>query len=190
MRSKLVLAALITLLTLPACAQVAPAVKIGGLPLGIGGGFSDYSVDFGPGRRMTGASVWADYNLFHGLGVEGEATWIFASKPSVFTRMEQDSYKGGLIYKTRPFFGIRPFAKGLVGLGHIDFPSRKPCYTHDSRTIYTAGGGAEYKVWKTLYARGEYEYQFWPELFGPHTLNPNGFSIGATYYLRGIHRHY
>jgi opacity protein-like surface antigen len=190
MRSKLVLAALITLATLPVFAQVAPAVKVGGLPLGVGAGVSDYSLDFGPGRRMIGVSAWADYNLFHGLGIEAEGTSIFANKPDVLTRMKQNTIKGGAIYRARPFFGIRPYAKGLVGLGRIDFPSRNPLYTHDTFTMYAAGGGAEYRIWKTLFARGDYEYEFWPKVLGPHTLNPNGYTIGATYYLRGIHRHY
>ena len=46
MRSKLVLAALFTLTSLPAMCQVAPAAKIGGLPLGVGGGISDYDTDY------------------------------------------------------------------------------------------------------------------------------------------------
>ena len=190
MRSKLVLAALISLLTLPVFGQVAPAVKISGLPLGVGAGISDYDLDYGPSRRMIGVSAWADYNIFHGLGIEVEGTSIFADRPSALTRMRQDTIKGGAIYKTRSYFGIRPYAKFLGGVGSIDFPSRNPLYTHDTFTVYATGGGAEYKIWKTLYARGDYEYEFWPKYFGRHTLDPNGFTIGATYYLRGIHRHY
>jgi opacity protein-like surface antigen len=190
MRSKLVLAALLILSTSPLFAQVAPAAKIGGFPLGIGAGLSDYSVDYGPGRRMLGASVWADYSLFHGLGVAVEGTSIFADKPSALTRMRQDTIKGGAIYRTRPHFGIRPYAKALIGIGSIDFPSANPLYTHDTYTMWAFGGGAEYKVWRTLYARGDYEYQFWDQYHGPNFLNPNGFTIGATYYLRGLHKHY
>jgi hypothetical protein len=190
MRSKLVLAALLTLSTLPVFAQVAPAVRIGGLPLGVGGGVSDYSLDYGPGRRMVGISAWADYNLFHGLGVEAEGTTIFADKPAVLTRMRQDTIKGGGIYKPHAIFGVHPYAKFLIGIGSIDFPSHNPLYTHDTYLMYAPGGGAEYRVWKTLYARGDYEYQFWRQYQGPRYLNPNGYTIGATYYLRGVHRHY
>jgi hypothetical protein len=190
MRSKLVLAALLTLSTLPVFAQVAPAVKIGGLPLGVGAGVSDYSVDYGPSRRMIGISAWADYDIFHGLGIEAEGTSIFADKPSALQRMRQDTIKGGVIYRTRSFFGVRPYVKGLGGLASIDFPSRNPLYTHDTYTMYAFGGGGEYRVWKTLYARADYEYQFVPQYQGRNTLNPNGFTIGATYYLRGLHKHY
>lgn len=190
MRSKLVLAALITLLTLPVFGQVAPAVKLGGLPLGVGAGLSDVSLDYGPGRRMIGVSAWADYNLFHGLGIEAEGTSIFADKPAVLTRMKQEAIKGGVIYRARSFAGVRPYAKGLVGLGEIYFPSHNPLYTHDTFTMYSAGGGAEYRVWRNVYVRGEYAYEFWPKFLGRGTLDPNGFTIGATYYLRGVRRNY
>jgi hypothetical protein len=189
MRSKLVLAALLTLSTLPVFAQVAPAVKISGLPLGVGGGVSDYDLDYGQGSRMVGVSAWADYNLFHGLGVEVEGTTIFADRPSRISRMRQDTIKGGVIYRTHPIFRFRPYVKALAGIESIDFPSRNPLYTHDTYTMYAFGGGGEYRVWKTLYARGDYEYQFIPQYQGPNTLTPSGFTIGATYYLRGIHGH-
>lgn len=190
MRLKLVLAALISLSTLPVFSQVAPAVRIGGLPLGVGGGFSSFDLDYGHGSRMIGASAWADYSLFHGLGIEAAGTSIFADRPERISRMRQDTIKGGGIYKAHPFFGVRPYAKFLVGIGSIDFPSRYPTYTHDTYLMYASGGGVEYKVWKTLFVRGDYEYEWWRQYQGPRDLNPNGFTIGATYYLRGIHRHY
>ena len=193
MRSKFALAALAFLSTLPVFAQVAPAAKIGGLPLGVGGGFSDYSVDWGPGRRMLGFSGWADYYLFHGLGIEAEGTSIFFDRPPALSHsnFRQDTIKGGAIYQARPFFGVRPYVKGLIGLGSLDFaPARNPLYTHDTFTMYSIGGGAEYRIWKTLFVRGNYEYQAWPKVFNPNkTLDPQGFTIGATYYLRDIHKH-
>jgi len=190
MRSKLVLAALFALASLSAAAQVAPAAKIGGLPLGVGVGVSDYDLDYGPSRRMIGISAWADYNLFHGLGVEAEGTSIFADKPESLSRMRQDTIKGGAVYKYHPIFHIRPEVKYLIGLGSIDFPSHNPLYTHDTFTVSAAGGGAEYRAWQNLYAHFDYEYQWWYSYHGPRALNPNGFTIGATYYLRGIHKHY
>ena len=190
MRSKLVLAALITLTSLPAIAQVAPAAKISGLPLGVGVGFTDYDLDYGQSRRMLGVSAWADYNLWHGLGIEAEGTSIFADKPDTLTRMKQQTIKGGVVYKYHPIFRIRPEAKYLVGLGSIDFPSRNPLYTHDTYTVTAAGGGVEYPLWRNIFAHADYEYQWWYKFQGPRELNPNGFTIGATYYLRGIHRHY
>ena len=95
MRSKLVLAALITLLTLPVFAQVAPAVNIGGLPLWRRKAVSpDYSVDFGPGRRMLGASAWADYSIFsrciQGIEAEGIPGFLPTSQVNS-TRLKQNT---------------------------------------------------------------------------------------------------
>lgn len=203
MRSKFVLAALFTLMTLSGLAQVEPAAKIGGLPLGIGVGFSDYNTDYyrpylpNWSGRMTGISAWADYSIFHGLGVEVEGTSIFGNKPTSFLpadevhgSLSEESIQGGLIYKYHPVFKVRPFAKFAGGVGRIDFPSNSN-YTSENSALFSAGGGVEYRLWRTVFVRGEYEYQWWPDFrSGSQSLNPNGFTIGATYYLRGIHRHY
>ena len=190
MLSRLVLAALLTLASLPGFAQVAPAVTVGGLPLGIGAGFSDFSVDYGTGRRMIGVSVWADYNLFHGLGLTAEGTSILGDKPAALVRMRQDTIQGGVVYKTRPIFRVRPVLKYMAGIGSIDFPSDVPNYTHDTYQIASAVAGGEYHLTHNVFAHAEYEYQWWHDFRGSHSLNPNGFTIGATYYLRGVHRNY
>jgi hypothetical protein len=39
-----------------------------------------------------------------------------------------------------------------------------------------------------LALRGEYEYQFWPNYQGNHALTPQGYTVGFTYYLNGMHR--
>lgn len=204
MRSKLVLAVLFSLASLSGMAQVAPAAKISGLPLGVGVGFSDYDTDYYYpylpywSGRMTGISAWADYSIFHGLGVEVEGTSLFGNKPTSFLpadevhgSLSEESIQGGLIYKYHPVFKVRPFGKFMGGVGRIDFPSTNPFYTSENSGLFSAGGGIEYRLWRTVSLRGEYEYQWWRDFrSGSQSLNPNGFTIGATYYLRGIHRHY
>ena len=206
MRSKLVLAALFTLASLSGMAQVAPAVKISGLPLGVGVGFSDYDTDYYRpdlpywSGRMTGVSAWADYSLFHGLGVEAEGTYLFGGKPKsflpadeIYGSLSERSIQGGLIYKYHPIYKqrLRPFGKFVGGVGRIDFPETTPFYTYENSGLFSAGGGIEYRLWRTVAVRGEYEYQWWKDFRqGNQSLNPSGFTIGATYYLRGIHRHY
>jgi opacity protein-like surface antigen len=198
MRWKLFLAALFTLLTSPAFAQVAPAVKISGLPIGVGVGLSDYDTDYGASLRMLGVSAWADYNIFHGVGIEAEGMSIFADRPSslctsgprTICQLKQNSIKAGVIYKAPAFHGLHPYAKFMGGVGEIYFPTHNFFYSQDAFTTYGAGGGVEYKIWRTLSARADYEYQWYEQFLGKGTLNPNGVTIGATYYLRGIHRHY
>jgi opacity protein-like surface antigen len=204
MRFKLVLAALLTLSTLPVFSQVAPAAKVGGLPLGVGVGFVNYDTDYYKpdlpywSGRMSGVSVWADYTLFHGLGVEVEGNSIFAGKPTpyvpsgqtIYGSLKEETLQGGIFYKYHQVFGVRPYVKILGGGGRIDFPDTDPYYTSENCGVYTLGGGIEYKVWRTLYVRGEYEHQTWKGFrSGSQGLDPNGLNVGATYYLRGIHRH-
>jgi len=206
MRSKLVLAALLTLSTLPAFSQVAPAAKISGLPLGIGAGISDFDTDYYRpylpywSGRMVGVSAWADYSIFHGIGVEVEGNSTFANKPTprgpdstttFYGSLKEQTIQGGFIYKYHPIYHIRPFVKALGGVGRVDFPNTSPYYTSENSGVYSIGGGIEYKVWRTVFLRGQYEYQWWNDFRqGSQKLNPNGLSVGATYYLRGVHRHY
>ena len=201
MRSKLFLAALLFLATLPVAAQVAPAVNVGGLPLGIGVGLSDYDTDYYKpylpnwSGRMIGLSAWADYNIFRGLGVEAEGTDIFANEPTptdyvplVSKDLNEKAIKGGVIYKYHTVFKVRPYVKGLIGISKINFPSNN-LYTNDTYTVEALGGGIEYRAWRSVFIRADYEWERWPK-FRQSELNPNGFTVGATYYLRGVHRHY
>jgi opacity protein-like surface antigen len=205
MRSKLVLAALLILSTLPVFGQVAPAAKVSGLPLGVGGGLTDFDTSYYQpdlpywSGRMIGASAWADYEVFHGVGVEVEGTSIFANQPTpitpkgqhIYGSLKESTIQGGIIYRYHPVLRLRPFVKGLGGIGLIDFPSVNPFYTSENCALFTVGGGIEYKAWRGVYVRGQYEYEWWKGFrSGSQKLQPTGFSVGATYYLRGIHRHY
>jgi hypothetical protein len=40
----------------------------------------------------------------------------------------------------------------------------------------------------SVIARGEYEYQMWHAIFGPHDLTPQGFTFGVVYDLGKIQR--
>lgn len=205
MRSKLVLAALVAFSILPAVAQVAPAAKVSGLPLGVGVGLTDYNTDYYRPElpywsgRMIGIAAWADYSIWHGFGVEVEGNSIFANAPKAYDKFGRTVYGGlkeesaqvGITYKYHPIHRFRPYAKALGGIGRIDFPSVNPFYTQEDSALFSVGGGVEYKAWRTVFVRADYEYQFWKGFrSGTQTLNPNGFTIGATYYLRGVHRHY
>ena len=83
---------------------------------------------------MIGISVWGDYSLFHGLGVEVEGNSTFGGKPRVvvptgftaYGSLKEESIQGGIIYKYHPIYHVRPFAKALGGVGKIDFPSIDP----------------------------------------------------------------
>jgi hypothetical protein len=192
MRSKAILTSIFgaTLLALPSGslhAQVAPAARAGGLPIAISVGVSDYNLDYGPGRRMQGLVLRVGWNFFHGLGIDGNARTIFMNTPSQITRMQQTTYLGGIYYEAHPILKIHPFVRMGGGIGDIEFPSRNPLYTRDSYSVYAPSGGIEYPINRKVYVRAEYEYQFWVQYHGPRDLNPQGGTIGVTYYPSGMH---
>ena len=168
-----------------ALAQVAPSARVGGLPIGIGIGFSSYDIDYG-NLRMEGPVARASLGLFHGIGIDASARSIFMFTPSQLTRMQQTTLLGGVYYEAPLMFHVRPFVRYAGGLGIIEFPSYNPAYTRDSYTVTAPSGGVEIPLREKLYLRAEYEYQFWKQYHGPNDLTPNGFTLGVTYYLSGM----
>ncbi len=181
--------ALILCSSLGASAQVAPAAFINGRSIGVGVGFSDYSLDYGQGRRMAGPVARASVGIFHGFGVDVSARSILLFKPDSLTRMRQNTFLAGAYYEVPRAWRVRPFVRFAGGLGTIDFPSRDPRYTHDSYTVYAPSAGVEMPLVHNLYLRADYEYQYWKRYHGPRDLNPQGVTVGLTYYLSGMRPH-
>jgi opacity protein-like surface antigen len=93
-------------------------------------------------------------------------------------------------YTLRDFRRLRFYGKGMIGFGGINFPPYGS-YSHDTRTIWAPGFGAEYRAWNSFWVRADYEYQYWPNLFGRgNTLNPHGLTIGMVYDFSTVHRKY
>jgi opacity protein-like surface antigen len=186
---KLIFAALLVAAVLPAHSQVTPAANQGGVPIVVGAGFSDFSIDWGPGQRMEGISAWVDWYpnrlpaVLNGLGIEAEGRDIDFGRPASIPKMRQDTGVGGAIYDWNRFRNFRPYAKYLVGIGSIDFPPAGT-YSHDTFLVLSPGAGVEYRAWRHIWIRGDYEYQYWHHTFGLHDLNPNGFTVGASYDFR------
>ena len=76
---------------------------------------------------------------------------------------------------------FHPYMKFLVGDGSIDFEHPAPNYSHDTRTMYIPGVGADARFYKSLWLRVNYEYQFWPDFFHHHALTSSGVDIGVAY---------
>lgn len=168
-----------------AAAQVEPQARVGGLPIYAGIGISRYNLDYGPGRYMEGVTGWVGVNLFHGLGVDGSARSIFMNTPPQLTRMQQNTFLGGIHWYT-PHIGIaHPYVRMAGGIGSIEFPSNNPLYTRDTYSVVAPSGGADFRVAEHVYIRAEYEYQFWKEFQSPQDLTPQGWTVGAIYSFRG-----
>lgn len=151
-----------------------------------GVGFSNFSLDWGPGRRMDGITAWADWKpeiharLLQHLGVEVEGREIDFGRPADLPDMRQETLLAGATYRLPGRGRLRPYAKFLMGIGGIYFYSGTP-YDHDTRPVFAPGGGVDYRVGHGFSVRADYEYQFWHAIFGPHDLNPNGVTVGAIY---------
>lgn len=173
-------------------AQVTYSAREGTTPLSVGFGVADFSDDWGTQNpRQVGLTLWIDWHLPHmprrlqGLGLEVEGRDVNYATPSYLPGHRMDTGLGGPIFEFRRNHRVRPFVKYLVGLGSIDFPNGTN-YEHDTRTVYAPAAGADVRLLGRLSARGEYEYQFWHQLFGPHDLNPQGFTFGIVYDLGKI----
>jgi opacity protein-like surface antigen len=193
----LTLAAIFLGAAYPASAQTVPAATESTLPLAVGAGFSYFDPDWYTGQgQIYGGALWIDYIpnrvpwILRGLGVEIEARDVSlgqsSSEPS---NLREDTAGGGLIYTWRHYPRFHPYVKGLGGYASIDFHGG-PGYNHDSRTIVIAGAGAEYRVMKRVWVRGDYEYQFWPNFLPHNQAQPNGVTVGASYHFNTPHFRY
>jgi hypothetical protein len=191
---KLALFALFFTAAYPAFSQAVPAAVSSGFPLQVGGGVSVWNTDWGH-SQMEGVTLWSDYYLTHvpyilrGVGVDLEASDVTFNKGDKPNNFREATAGGGVIYSPHVFRDLRPYVKFDLEYGGIDFtlPPDSHFYSfyhHDSRTVTAPGLGVEYHLVGRVWARADWEYQFWPKLFGPHTLNPHGFTFGAMYDLR------
>lgn len=163
------------------------------IPFALGVGVSNFDIDYGQyrgkERRMEGVTVWLDYTppnlpgFLRGLDLEIEGRDVNYGLPVGMSRMRQSTLAGGALYSWRRSGAVHPYAKYLLGMGAIDFPTIGS-YSHDTRAISAPGAGLELRAFKNITVRADYEYQFWPRLFGPHALNPNGFTISTAYDFR------
>jgi hypothetical protein len=189
-RFKVLSALLIVGASIPALSQVAPAQ--GGregipFPFRIGAGYSNYATDWQGGGRLGGPAVWIDFDVpkmpedWNGLQFEVEARDLNYTRHDVADpKLRQYTFAGGVNLAWRYDPAFHPYAKFLVGVGNENFgTSPTPGYHKDSRTFYAPAVGIDVRLHKRLWVRGNYEYQFWPDFFGHHTQNPNGFTIGA-----------
>ncbi|HEV7217848.1 MAG TPA: outer membrane beta-barrel protein [Terriglobales bacterium] len=194
------LAILMVAVSFPALSQVVP--EIGhpgkGWPLSVGVAYSTFDTDWNEtlsGGRISGGTIWADWNFYHlpplwdGFGIEVEGRDLNYGRTGNDPKIRQDTVEGGVIYTTHFYRRFHPYAKFLVGDGSLDFKATDanfPNYSHDTRLIYSPSGGADTRLHESLWLRVNYEYQFWPDFFNHHTMNPRGWDIGLSYDFGGF----
>jgi opacity protein-like surface antigen len=187
-------------------AQVIHSAMDRNQPLAVGGGLSgfdpglerladNYFWKTGGSGVMLGATGWVDYYphcippVLHGLGVEAEVRNTSWRRSDLESNFRQTTAGGGAIYSWRHFADFRPYGKAGAASGWINYAPASHLHHSDTRTVTYFGGGFEYRVWRKVWFRADYEYQMWPELLGLGTVSPQGVTLGATYHFGRIRTH-
>ncbi len=199
------LAVLLVLSAYPVLAQVTPAGVVKTIPLNVGVGFSNFDSGFGSGNqaegsdRLNGGTLWIDYDpgwlpgRLYGLGIMVQGRDLNLGQPKDQPFMREDVASGGAIYRWNHYFLVRPYGEFLAGFGNSDYLTQALVHYHQTRTVYTAGGGAEFDTYHRLWVRADYEYEWWPQYFitglslegkAPAAkLEPNGITVGLSYHF-------
>jgi opacity protein-like surface antigen len=207
MRLKLYYMSTLAVLICAACStleQTVPAAATNGVPLAVGAGFSGYNPDFGHGH-LLGGTLWIDYTLprmphyLNGIGVEVEARDLnYGRSATQPANLRLDVAGGGVIYSWPRFRSFRPYAKFFAGFGNADDAMNGTARYHDSRNITMTGGGMDFRAYRSIWVRADYEYQWWPDMvfcsvggsYAPcGSKNPQGFTVGAMYHFNHPHHH-
>jgi opacity protein-like surface antigen len=141
---------------------------------------ADYLGGYGFDTKLGGIGAYADLNLWHGLGIEGEARWLRFNQ---YYDVHEDNYLIGPRLKLLHVWRAQPYVKGLVGFSNMDLGP----YGVDGKdvsgrfTTIAFGGGADIKVTRRWSIRAiDFEYQKYP-YFGSSSLSPYGVSVGIGY---------
>jgi hypothetical protein len=182
----------------------------GRLNLAIGGGISNFDPDVAQGPppangllqgwgqgRMWGATAWVDAGIprgapwLRGFGIEAEYRSILEGGSTGQSSLRESTIGGGAMYTWRHWNSVHPYGKYLFALGSVSFAAvpeaNGTLYSQDSRGANIVGGGGEFRLTQHIWGRAEYDYTSWGELLGPH-LQPQGFTVGAVYHIRGFSR--
>jgi opacity protein-like surface antigen len=138
------------------------------------------SFPYESGKRLSGVGTFVDFNWSTHLSVEGEAQFLHWGS---FEGDSESSYLAGPRFRFNRIGPFRPYAKALVGVGHIHFPFEIGDATYFA---VAPGAGAAYPIHRRWLIRAEYEYQLWLNSPGfsdqpDHPFHPNGFKIGMAF---------
>ncbi|HEY4356233.1 MAG TPA: outer membrane beta-barrel protein [Acidobacteriaceae bacterium] len=147
----------------------------------VGGGASLFQADYGK-RDIGGAQAFVDINPTWRYGIEAEGRWLRYHTDEDVT---ETNYFIGPRVSIRPG-PFRPYAKFMVGAGHIVLPFH---YAEGTFFTMAPGGGIEYTLGDRFAVRiVDFEYQLWHN-FPYGSLRPYGVSAGLSFRINGLHRY-
>jgi opacity protein-like surface antigen len=144
-------------------------LQIGG---GVALGSSNYNFI---SSRLVGGVAYTTFDIRPHLGAEFS---FRQNKSTTDSTVYERTYEiGPRIYVLKGRF--EPYAKALYGRGVYNFSNNVANIAYN---IYTLGGGADYRVTRSLNVRVDYEYQTWPG-FPLATLHPSVITLGVAYHF-------
>jgi hypothetical protein len=166
--------------TVKAVAQAVPTATGPGATIFAGGGASLFYSPYGQ-RNLGGAHVFVDVQPHWRVGVEAEARFVRLHNSEQISEKDYLAGPRVLIRSGR----CRPYAKFLIGDGHIELPFH---YAHGDFLALTPGAGLDLEVNDYITVRAiDIEYQLW-RAFPFGNMRPYGISTGVSIRLTRIVR--
>jgi len=162
-------------LPLTADAQSMPtATRAGDLQIGGGLVFARSNYNFDP-MSLLGAAGYVSFDPKTHYG--GEFNFHNLTSTQDSTVYERTYEIGPRVYLVHG--ATVPYAKFLYGRGVYNFSNN---IANIAYNIYTVGGGADFRVLRSMNIRADYEYQTWPG-FPLKTLHPSVFTLGVAFHF-------
>ena len=168
----------LTVLAMPACAQVVASATGSRATLAVGGLFSYTQPDYdAPTNSVTsstnhlmGIGAFVDYRMSRWVQLEAESRWQHWNQyQDQF--VSENMYGVGLREPIHTFGRLTPYGKALIGFGSGNFLTGRAA-------MYAFGGGTDYRLKKRISLRADFEFQQWRVT---PTLAPYTGSIGLSY---------
>jgi opacity protein-like surface antigen len=149
--------------------------------LQVGGGFifaRSTNTQAIPSTQLTlpGFALYGLFDFRPHVGLEADFRQVNDSGLNVYERTYE---VGGRYVRHYGDYGFNPYVKVLYGRGVYNYPGNVATLAY---TVYTAGAGADVRVFSSFNLRLDYEYQTWMS-FPRGDLHPNGLSVGVTYHF-------
>ena len=169
--------------TIQARAQAVPtASAVASFQAGVG--YTIAKPDYGQ-KNITGATIFADYDLGLHLGIEADAHIVELNTP---TDIAENTYMGGLRYiypvHNRMF---KFYGKAMLGAANFRVLETEDNQGRFNGTYlaYAAGGGLDIAVNRKIVIRPiDVEYQIWPNYDNGGGLSPLLYTFGVAYHFR------
>jgi opacity protein-like surface antigen len=150
------------------------ATRAGDLQLGGAVALGNSTYNFNT-SQLIGGAFYTTFDIRSHWGAEFN---FRQTKPTSDSTVYERTYEiGPRVYVLKGDFA--PYAKVMYGRGVYNFSNSVANIAYN---IYTVGGGADFRVTRSINVRADYEYQTWPG-FPLAALHPNIVTLGVAFHF-------